>query len=114
MTPAEPEVARPAPSWIPAGAILARGLMSLFGSPWGAPAGHVGRGQDPLPLGAGHMSPAEPEVAPGGHVTAAEPEVPRPAPSWIPAAAILARGRRRLDSGTNEPLREPLARPSRS
>lgn len=92
VTPAEPEVARPAPSWIPAGAILARGLMSLFGSPWGAPAGHVGRGQDPLPLGAGHMSPAEPEVAPGGSRD-------RRRTGSAPAGTILDPGRRHLGSG---------------
>ena len=32
LTPAEPEVARPSPSWIPACVILAWGLMRLMGS----------------------------------------------------------------------------------
>ena len=31
VTAAEPEVVRPVPSWIPAGAILPRGLMTLMG-----------------------------------------------------------------------------------
>ena len=72
-------------------------------------------GKGHLPPGVGHVTPAEPEVGTGqltsaetevwavhvipsepevllGHVTPAEPEVARPAPSWIPAGAILARG----------------------
>ena len=39
----------------------------------------------------GHVSPTEPEVG-AGHLKPTEPEVARPAPSWIPAHAILAWG----------------------
>ena len=52
-------------------------------------AGHVTPAEPEVELG--HVSPTEPEVG-AGHLKPTEPEVARPAPSWIPAHAILAWG----------------------
>ena len=61
------------------GAILPWGLMSLIGSIWGIRGGSRGhRERVTCPPGQSHITPKR--------------EVVRPAPSWVTAGAILARG----------------------
>ena len=63
VTPAKPEEVRPSPCWIPAGVILALGLMSLMGTAC------VGLGISPVwrdgvtcPSVVCHLTPANPEA----------------------------------------------------
>ena len=63
LTPAELKVARPSPSWIPAGVILALGLMSLMGTTCvGLGGSQVWRGRVTCSPGAVQVTPIEPEV----------------------------------------------------
>ena len=76
LTPAEPKVACPSPSWIPAGVIFALGLMSLMGTTCvGLGRSRVWREVSLAPWG-DHVTTAKTEVR-SGHVTPAEPELGR-------------------------------------
>ena len=90
---ADPEVSRPAQSWITACSILARGhailaqgLMSLIGSTFGQPGGsHGQRGGSRAPPGRGHVT-AEQEVAwPVAFGSQRAPSCLRVAPSGLRA-----------------------------
>ena len=104
---AEAEVGSPVPSWIPVGANLARGLMSLMGKVClSLGESRLWQGIVTCPPGAGQVTPAEPEFADGSRDCCrntsggGSPDSRRTGSG--PSIAILYPGVRHLGLGLNE------------